>query len=172
MDYTAKSAVAEIISFIFIRLACLALCGLFFLPMFILNVSYENIWVVKDVLNIGSITGFQSLFGVKGTLITGNPFALAAFVYPLLIILISFIDLFYENFYKIALGSGILGLLLNFAYFVSETGYLSGKSGFFGKAYFEVKAMISIGCLLTVLIYLAIIGVSLLFVKMSGNKNT
>jgi len=163
MAYTEKSAVAEIASFIFIRIACIFICLLFFMPMFKISISsnfyYSNLRAVEK------ITGIQSILGVRGTTINGNPFALAAFIYPMIIVMLSFIDLFYENFYKVSLIAGIAGLLLNIIYFASETSYLVGNSGIFYSSLYQIKTSLSSGCFFIVLVYLVIIVFSLILGK-------
>jgi len=172
MPYTEKSAVGEIISFIFIRIACVAVCVMFFLPMFGINVFSERYSREAEKLeNISHLTGFDSMFGVKGTPISGNPLSLVVFIFPIVLIMLSFIDLFYEHYYKISFVGGILGILISVFYFASETSYLTLKSSAFQSYEYEIKSSLGLGCFLIIAIYAVIIGLSFLLGKF-GKSNT
>jgi len=155
MDYTKKKEEKSKQGSYLIRIAFVAICLSFFLPMF----KVEGV-VFGINFPITKISGFKSILGLRGSEFHGNPFALAAFVYPLIMITVSFIDFLYEKFFVTVLVEGIVGLLLSLVYFFSEIMYIYQRS-----TYSEFKTGISVGSLVITLIYLVIIGVSIICIR-------
>jgi hypothetical protein len=152
MKYSAKIAVAEVATVNLIRIACVALCLYFFLPMF----NTEVIGILGQS-NKYSLTGFDSLFGVKGSGIYGSPFALIAFIFPLVVLAVSLLDFLGKHVYTAVYISGAVGIILSIVYFLSVLFSLNDKQSLFDVTMYEMRTGLSWGCLAVIVTYVLIV---------------
>ena len=147
----------EITGLIIIRIACISVCICFGLPMF-KSESIPNY----------ILSGFGTILGVPEIAIFGNKIALTAFLFPIAILVCSAFLLFLEkHMYTIIFISGVIGILLSIAYFISTLGNLNKKQGFFDFNFQEIQTGITWGCLVILGLYAVIIIFSLLCMKVA-----
>ncbi|MCL1903377.1 MAG: hypothetical protein FWF94_03055 [Oscillospiraceae bacterium] len=151
MAYTQKNVIGEIAGLIILRISCLAACLCFGLPMF-----------YTSIIPNYTLSGFGSILGVQESVIHGTPISLIAFVFPIIILIITFLEFLNENMYTATFIFGIIGFIITVIYFIAETTYLNQKANFFDFNLYDLKTWLSWGSLILLGIYLFITVLSLL----------
>lgn len=160
MSKPEVSTFFEIAGLIIIRIACLALCLYFFLPLFTVSKTLLDTDLLKETQ---VLTGFNTIFGVKGSGVYGNPFALVAFLFPIALLIGSaFLSFLNEHMYTTLFISSIIGFILSIIYFIATVTFLNQKESLFDFTLYEMKTGLSWGVLLILGTYLLIIAMSLL----------
>jgi hypothetical protein len=153
MKYTKTVAIMDVSSLVILRAACVISCFHFFLPMINTTISYFDLDMFSSS---NTLTGFNMIFGVAGSNIYGSPFALMMFVFPIIVLMISFLDFLSDYVYTVLFISGILGVVLSVVFFVSALFKLNGKESIFDVTIYEMRAGLSWGVLPVIGTYILI----------------
>jgi len=107
----------------------------------------EITWLDLDVINsTHTLTGFDTLFGVKGSGIYGNPFTLVMFLFPIAILAGSTLLLFLnQHMYTVIFVAGIIGFILSIVYFITTLSVMNNKESIFDFTFYEMKTGLSWG---------------------------
>jgi hypothetical protein len=159
MAYTTKTAILEYTGLNLIRIACVAICIFFFFPMFKTEIVYFDI---SSFPRSETLTGFNTMFGIPGSMIYGNPFSLVKFLFPIVILVVSFFGFLDKHVYTSIYISGAVGLLLSIIYFISVVTTLNHKESIFDFTLFEMRTGLSFGVLLMLGAYVLIIVIAFL----------
>ena len=160
MAYTEKNVVAEIILINIIRIAFVAVCVSFIFPLFNSTIMFFDVDMFSSSQ---TLTGFNMIFGIESSNVTGHPFALVMFMFPVIAIMVTMIDFLYNHLHIVILISGIVGIILSIVFFIAGLVNMNGKEKLFDVTLYEVQTGLSWGCLIILGIYVAIIGLSFLY---------
>jgi hypothetical protein len=162
---TAK-IILEVVDIIIVRIACVTLCLFFFFPMVKTSITYLS----SDLLSESyTLNGFDMIFGVFGSNIYGNPFALIIFIFPIVILMISFMDFLGDHVHTAILVLSIIGAVLSIVFFISVLFTLSGKTNLFDMTLYEMRSSLSWGVLPIFGIYIFIIVLAIIGKKMNSD---
>jgi hypothetical protein len=166
MAYSAKNAVAEIALINIIRALYIGVCVSFMFPMFKANVTLLDLSLQEGFTTsttTHTLTGFQTIFGVADTTVSGNPFALAIFILPIAAIMVTLLNFLYDYLHIVIYIIGGIGIVSSIVYAVVATTSLANTIDFLGITMQEIRGGLSWGIFLLIAIYAATIGIALLY---------
>jgi hypothetical protein len=162
MAYSKKNAICEVTLINIIRITYVAICVCFVLPMF----KGEVTWLGTTMLTTThTLTGFDTIFGVDDTLISGHPLALVVFIFPLIAIMATLLDFLYDYLHIIVLVASIAGFLLTLVYFIAVMVLLHDELTYFGISIYHIRANLSWGFFVHTGLYVATMCLSFLYKK-------
>jgi hypothetical protein len=154
MTKPERAMYLEMAGMILIRIACVAVCLCFFLPMFKVTQTLFDWDILSDT---HTLTGFNMIFGLRGSGIYGVPFALVVFLYPAVVLFSTFMSFLDKYLYTVIISLGIAGAILSSVFFVLVLFMLNKKESVFDVTIHEMRAGFSWGVPLILVAYVIIV---------------